>query len=85
MHALSGRIDNNSIVVHENLSLYEGCDVIITVLDGGQMKHSDYSDKSDEKMKEAARSLAGLWKLHENQTSVDEEVRKLRRERQFDI
>jgi hypothetical protein len=62
MHALSGRIDNNSIVVHENLSLYEGCDVIITVLDGGQMKHSDYSDKSDEKMKEAARSLAGLWK-----------------------
>ncbi len=85
MHALSGHIDNNSIVVNGNLSMYEGCDVIVTILDGGQMKNCEGTSKSDEKRKEAARSLAGLWSSHENTVSVDEEVRMLRRGRQFDI
>ena len=85
MHALSGHIDNNSIVVNENLSMYEGCEVIVTVLDNGKIKDSEHSNKSDEIRKEAARSLSGLWSSHENLVSVDEEVRKLRRGRQFDI
>ena len=85
MHALSGHIDNNSIVVNGNLSIYEGCDVIVTILDGGQMKKSEDSSRYDEKRKEAARSLSGLWRSHENTVSVDDGIRKLRGGRQFDI
>ncbi len=38
----------------------------------------------DEKMRTAALELAGLWKNHENELSVDETVREMRKGRRFD-
>ena len=38
----------------------------------------------DEKMRTAALELAGLWKNHEDELSVEETVRNMRRGRRFD-
>jgi hypothetical protein len=38
----------------------------------------------DEKMRTAAMGLAGLWKNHDNELSVEETVRNMRKGRNFD-
>lgn len=38
----------------------------------------------DEKMRAAALGVAGLWKNHENELSVEETVRDMRKGRRFD-
>lgn len=38
----------------------------------------------DDKMRTAALGLAGLWKNHENELSVEETVRNMRKGRSFD-
>ena len=40
--------------------------------------------KPDEKMRTAAMGLAGLWKNHDNELSVEETVRNMRKGRNFD-
>ena len=39
---------------------------------------------ADSKRREAAMSLAGLWKYHDNSTLPEEMVRKMRKGRRFD-
>lgn len=84
MYALRGRINQNEIVTNENISLYEGCNVIITILDNAEFADVK-KDFSDEKGKEIARELAGLWKTQDNNKSVEDTVREIRRGRSFDI
>ena len=82
MYALSGYINENTIVVNENLSLFDGYNVIVTVLDS--LKERDDENRTTEFKREAAKSLAGLWRSHDNKTSVDQTVRVLREGRHFD-
>ena len=84
MYAISGYIDNNAVVVNENISSYEGRTVIVTILDGLKDSHPALHTVV-EKQREAARQLAGLWKSHDNQLTVEEEVRAIRRGRKLDI
>ena len=84
MYALSGYINKNAIIADENISSFEGCKVIITVLDAINEGQNGVKI-SDEGKKKAARELAGLWREHDNKISVEETVRSLRRGRSFDI
>lgn len=84
MHTINGHIDNNAVVVNENISLYDGCDVLITILDGAKKSAESVITSGDER-KEAARSIAGLWKLHDNTMNVNDEVRSMRKGRNFDF
>ena len=83
MYALSGRVVGNSIVVKENIARYEGCDVVITILDRIADQNSAEASKRAT-MEASARELAGLWKTHNNAMSVEDAVRAMRRGRQFD-
>jgi len=83
MYALSGRIDGNSIVVKEDIARYEGCDVVITILDRITDQNSGKAQKRVS-METSARELSGLWKTHNDTKSVEETVRTMRRGRQFD-
>ena len=86
MYALNGRINDNTIVVDENISQYEGCDVVITILGHVTDRRVVSKEKiRDEERITAARNLAGLWKAHNDDQSVEETVRMMRRRRQFDI
>ena len=85
MYALSGRVDGNAIVVKENIKRYEGCDVIITILDRiTDQQVMTIRKQTKAAREEAARSLAGMWKNHHDEASVEETVRMMRRGRQFD-
>ena len=84
MRALSGYIEKNAVIVKENISIYDGCEVIITVLDGDNDMQEGMA-LSDDQRKDAALSIAGLWKDHSGGLSVDDEVRLMRRGRRFDI
>ena len=83
MYALSGRVDGNTIVVKENIARYEGCDVVITILDRTADQNFEKAHKRVT-METSARELAGLWKTHNHEVSVEETVRTMRRGRQFD-
>ena len=49
---------------------------------GNQLTFDKTTEKNpDEKMKTAARGLAGLWKNHNNELSVEETIRDLRKGR----
>ncbi len=78
-------INGNSVVTNESIKNYEGYNVVITILDSIRDNHSSLSStKTDESRKQAVRSLAGLWKSHDNDQSVDDMVRTMRRGRNFD-
>ncbi len=83
MHALSGYIKENTIVTSESLDIYDGHDVIITILDRLKEKKITKSI-SEERKRKAAMSLAGLWIDHDDNMSVEDTVRSLRRVRSFD-
>ena len=81
--AVNGYYNGKSIVMEERVKLLDGQKVIITILDGTRDKRkTTRSRKSDQKT--AARKLAGLWINHDNDKSVNETVRELRRGRTFD-
>ena len=86
MYALSGRVDGNTIVVNENIARYEGCNVVITILDYQAVGNPSSLTRDQKKAlrEEAARGLAGLWASHSDEQSVEETVRMMRRGRQFD-
>lgn len=85
MYALNGRINGSAIVVDENISQYEGCDVVITILGRvADRQSASRKEKRDEERIAAARNLAGLWKTHNNEQTVEDTVRMMRRRRQFD-
>ena len=85
MYALKGYIDNNSIVVDENIHLYEGFNVIITILDPVQEEPVllQYRNPNDDAVK-AAEELSGIWSDYDP-VSVEETVRSIRRGRHFDF
>ena len=83
VYALNGRVNGNAIVVNENITRYEGCDVVITILDRIAERDLRHTHERDN-MEASARALAGLWKTHNNDLSVEEAVRAMRRGRQFD-
>ena len=81
--AVSGYIEDNKVIVEENITEWQGRNVIVTILDSawdGQAS-KDTQKTDDEKKKKAALELAGLWKDHENELSVDDMVRNMRRGR----
>ncbi len=85
--ALNGYIDGNKVIVNENISGWQGRNVIVTILDSSRVVPSD-NDKDKEKQKkrvEAAMQLSGLWADHDNSVSVEDMVRNMRKGRQFDI
>ena len=82
MYAIGGHINDNMIIADENLSSYEGYDVVITVLD--TTNNTIASKTPDKNRIDAAKSLAGLWKGHNDEATVDETVRALRKGRSFD-
>ena len=85
MYALKGYIDNNNIVVDENIDLYEGFNVIITILDPVQDEPVllQYQNPDDDAIK-AAEGLSGIWSDHDS-VSVEETVRSMRKVRHFDF
>lgn len=85
MYALKGYIDNNNIVVNENIDLYEGFNVIITILDPVQEEPVllQYQNPDDDAIK-AAEGLSGIWSDHDS-VSVEETVRSMRKGRHFDF
>ena len=84
--AFNGYIDGNQVIVDESINAWQGRKVIVTILDsiwGGQSTETEESqDYEDEK--KAALELAGLWKDHDSNLSVEEVVRNMRRGRSFD-
>lgn len=83
MHAVEGYIDGSTIVTDENLSFYEGRDVVITVLDS--IRKSKIETKpSDVLRRSVAERIAGLWQNHNDNSSVDKVVRDMRKGHSFD-
>lgn len=82
MYALNGYIHGNSVVVNENLSVYNGRSVVITILDDARVKPAKQPD-ANANQKKAARELAGLWKTHPESSDVDGMVRAMRKGRSF--
>lgn len=84
--AVNGYIDGNKVVVDENLSDWQGRNVVVTILESAWNGHVAITDnKTDiEKRRTAAQALAGMWKNHEDALPVDETVRSIRRGRRFD-
>ena len=85
MHAISGYVDGNTIVTHDNISRFEGCNVIITILDRIVDHQNKETKTNDMAMISAARDLSGLWKTHNDDHSVDETVRLMRRGRHSNV
>ena len=83
--AISGYIDGNRVVVEENVSEWQGRKVVVTILDGfeeGRMPSNKFA--RDDARIAAANELAGLWKNHDDEPSVDAVVRSMRKGRRFD-
>ena len=85
MYALKGYIENNNIVVNENIDLYEGYNVIVTILDSVQEESVllQYQSSNDEAVK-AAEELSGIWADYDS-ISVEEMIRNIRKGRHFDF
>lgn len=84
MVAVNGYIDNNKVIVNEDIADWQGRNVVVTVLDSLWQRPSLDSLTSDDSRRQAALELAGLWKDHDNELSVEETVRNMRRGRRFD-
>lgn len=82
---IDGYIDANKVVVNENIAAWEGRKVVVTILDSTWNQNSSYSETSEADKKAAALEISGLWKDHENEMSVNETVRSMRKGRCFDI
>ena len=83
--AVNGYIEGNSVVVKESVANWQGRNVIVTILDSkrnDQIAEDSIKDKGERVL--AAKALAGIWKNHGNDISVEETVRNMRRERRFD-
>ncbi len=63
MYSFSGLVNGNTIKVDENLQTFDGCRVIITVLDEtASISNQMTSEILDSKRMTAAKELAGIWK-----------------------
>ena len=69
----------------ENIDLYEGFNVIITILDPIQEEPVllQYQNPDDDAIK-AAKGLSGIWSDHDS-VSVEDTVRSMRKGRHFDF
>lgn len=85
--AVNGYIDGNKVIVEENITDWQGRNVVVTILDSVRNNHiSDAGiDAGEEKRKAVAMELAGLWNDHDSVLSVDDTVREMRRGRHFNI
>ena len=86
MYAVSGYIDDGAVVLNEKVNDWQGRNVVVTILDS-TWNESDLSDEElvDEGAKNAALQLAGLWSSHDQNASVYDTVRNMRRGRQIGI
>ena len=84
MYAVGGYINGNAVIANESISSYEGYEVIITILDTMKEKKKDDFQTSLEEKRKIALQLAGLWKDHNDDRTVDEVVRSMRKGRSFD-
>jgi len=57
---------------------------LLRVMGSQQTLDKTTGKKTDEKMRAAALGLAGLWKNHDNEMSVEETLRDMRKGRRFD-
>ena len=57
---------------------------LLRVMDSQSAIDKTTEKNTDEKMRSAALGLAGLWKNHDNELSVEETVRNMRKGRHFD-
>lgn len=84
MYSFSGLVNGNTIKVDDNLQTFDGCRVIITILDeSSNISNQATSKILDSKRMTAVRELAGIWKNRKE--DVDGMVRNLRRGRSFDL
>ena len=84
MYSFSGLVNGNTIKVDENLQTFDGCRVIITILDeSSNISNQATSKILDSKRMTAVRELAVIWKNRKE--DVDGMVRNLRRGRSFDL
>ena len=82
--AVNGYIDDNRVIVDENLANWQGRKVVVTILESAwNGETSKDVDVNEEKRRTAVQALFGLWRSHENEITVDEEVRNMRRGRSF--
>ena len=84
--SLNGYIENNKVIVNENITSWQGRNVIVTILDSLRNGQSSVPEDNidEDSRKKAAIGLSGLWKEHDNTVSVDKTVRDMRRGRIFD-
>ena len=87
MYALEGYIQGNTIIANESVNLFEGCKVIITILDRkAQSSNTLQRNAENDRRRKAALELAGLWKSHDDADEDAETfVRRIREGRRFDI
>ena len=86
MVALKGFINGNTVVTDGVLgNLYDGNEVIITILDTIRPKKKAAPSKTKNYTADDVKEAFGLWKDHKESENVAEYVRNLRKGRQFDI
>ena len=87
MVALKGYVSGNTVVADDFLgNLYDGKDVIITILDTFHAKKQKAVPvKRKIYTADDVKEAFGLWKDHAESENVAEYVRNLRKGRKFDI
>lgn len=86
MVAVKGFINGNTVVADDFLgNLYDGKEVIITILDTIRPKKKEVSVSPKKYTAADVKEAFGLWKDHKESENVAEYVRKLRKGRHFDI
>ena len=81
---VNGHIDDNRVIVNENISDWEGRNVIVTILDSSWHQPPAEPTADDSSKRAAAIGLAGLWRDHDNDLPVEKIVRDMRKGRLFD-
>ena len=83
--AVNGYIDDDRVVVDESIADWQGRRVVVIILDGlGSNVDNDTVEEKARARKAAAKELAGLWQDQNDDISVEETVRAMRRGRSFD-
>ena len=84
--AVNGYIEGNRVIVEENLADWQGREVIVTILNKTRDERTVSVKKTaeDERKNAAIMEIFGLWKDHDDNLSVEEMVRNMRRGRCFD-
>ena len=86
MIAVKGFVNGNTVVADDFLgNLYDGKEVIITILDTFRNKKKAKTAKAKKYTADDVKEAFGIWKNHEDSENVEEYVRTLRKRRNFGI